>query len=102
MAARNVLSFSEAAKPEFTDRQVEFCDRLIGMGLTRLCIAGLVCNCSVKELDHAEISSANRLISKRKKHLGYGIMDARRVQSPWMIAAVRDAARNMRIRVRVA
>lgn len=100
--AREILSLAEAQRPEFTQRQKDFCRELIGMGLTRNTIIGLVCGTDVNKLNHAQIGAGNRLIEKSKDELGYGIMDARRAQSPYMASCVRGAARSLSIRVRIA
>lgn len=100
--AREILSLSEAQRPDFTERQVNFCKELIGIGLTRLTIVGLVCNTDVQKLNHAQINAGQRLIESCRKELGYGIMDARRAQSPWTISAVRSAAKQLSLRIKIA
>lgn len=100
--AREVISLAEATRPSFTDRQVEFCKDLIGVGLTRLTIIGLVVGKDVGQLNHAEVNAGQRLIEACRKELGYGILDARRAQSPHTMAAVNAAAKNHRLKVRIA
>ena len=100
--AREVISLNEARRPDFTEKQISFCRDLIGMGLTRLTIVGLVVGQDVAKLDHAQVSSGNRLIDMCRKELGYGIMDARRAQSPYMQSAIAAAARTHRLRVKIA
>lgn len=100
--ARKVLNFTEAESPKFTPKQEEFCDKLIGMGLTRLTIAGLVLNRDVSNLNYAEVGGCYRLIDRRRDKLGFGVSAARRAGSIFMVHAIREAARSTRIRVRVA
>jgi hypothetical protein len=99
--ARNVLKFEEPPAPVFTVRQVDFCDKLIGMGLTRLTIASLILNKDAERLNYSEVSGCYRLIDRRRDKLGFGVAMARKCGSPWMVHAVREAARDTRIRVRV-
>lgn len=98
----DVISLSEARRPDFTERQIDFCKELIGVGLTRLTIIGLVVGEDVQSLNHAQVSAGNKLINQCREQLGFGIMDARRAQSPHTQAAVRAAARNLRIKVKIA
>jgi len=98
----DVIKLDEARRPDISDRQVEFCKELIGIGLTRNTIVGLVIGKDVDKLNHAEINVGYKLINQCREELGYGLMDARRAQSPFTIAAVRAAARNQKVKIRIA
>lgn len=98
----DVISLAEAQRPEFTERQREFCKELIGVGLTHLTITGLVVGESVQALNHAQISACKKLISECSREVGFGVMDARRAQSPFTQAAVKAAARNLRVKIKIA
>jgi hypothetical protein len=103
MASRaTVLSMAEAPRPEFTPRQVDFAKDLVGIGLTHLTIIGLVVGEDVAKLNHAQVSAGHRLIAHCRKELGYGVMDARRANSPFTAAAVKAASKNHRVQVRIA
>jgi len=98
----DVLSLQRASKPEFTVRQIDFAKELIGMGLSRLAIASLVLDTDMGSLNHADIAASARLVQKCYKELGFNITDARNVRSPYMVAAVKQAAKGLRMRVRIA
>lgn len=98
----DVLSLSEAPRPDFTEKQIEFAKELIGVGLTHLTIIGLTVGEDVSKLNHAQVSAGHRLINACRQELGYGVMDARRAQSPFTQAAVRSAAKSLRVRVKIA
>lgn len=97
-----ILSLERAQRPDFSPQQVEFCKELIGMGLARNAIAALVLRTDMAHLNPSQVAATNRLISKQYKELGHNIVDARNAKSPFMVAAVRAAARNTRVRVRIA
>lgn len=99
---QDILNLAEAVKPEFTERQTSFCKELVSIGLTHLTIIGLVLDVDVASLNHAQVAAGNRLIYSCRKELGYGVMDARRAQSPHTISAVKAAARQLRVKVRIA
>ena len=88
MAGRNVISLVEATRPDYSSQQLSFAKDLIGLGLTRLTIVGLVLGKDVRRLNPAEVGSGQRLIGHLREELGYGVMDARRAQSPYMKQAV--------------
>jgi hypothetical protein len=98
----DIINLREATKPEFTEVQRNFAGDLIGLGLTRLTIIGLVSGTDVKKLNHAEINSGQRLINELREELGYGIMDARRAQSAPMQALVKSAASRHKLRLKFA
>jgi hypothetical protein len=100
--AEVILKMERAAKPEFTPRQVSFCKDLIAMGLSRLAIAALVLETDAAALNPSQVSSVQRLIQKQYKELGHNIVDARNARSPFMQDAIRTAARQYRLRVRIA
>jgi hypothetical protein len=97
-----IISFQEAERPDFSEKQIALARELIGMGLTRLTIIGSVLQKDVASLTHAEISAGMRLIVKSSEELGYGVMDSRRANSPFMRDAVRQAAKHCKIRLRIA
>jgi len=98
----DVINLERAPRPEFTDRQISFAKKLIGIGLARLTIASLVLGIDSPSLNHAQITSSNRMISKAYKELGYTITDARHGASPQTAAAINACARELRVRVRIA
>lgn len=98
----DVIKLDEAQRPDFTEREIDFAKELIGIGLTHLTIIGLVCKQDVASLNHAQVSAGHRLITLCRKDLGFGVMDARRAQSPFTAKAVKDAARALRVRIRIA
>ena len=100
--AKDIIRLDEARKPDFTEKQQKFAADLIGLGLTRLTIISLVLGKSTTDLNHAEVNSGNRLMDQQRKALGYGIMDARRCQSPAMSAAVSQVAKKYRIQIKIA
>ncbi len=97
-----IISMAGAERPRVSDKHRELAKELIGMGLSRLAIIGLVMNKDRASLTHADIGFGHNLINKLHKELQYTITDARNVRSPYMAAAVRTATRNHGIRVRVA
>lgn len=98
----DIIRLEEAKRPEFTKGQEGFCENLIGMGLTRLSIIALVLGKSTGQLDHAEVGAGQRLIERKMKELGYGVMDARRANTPFMANAVRAAAGKHRLKLKLA
>lgn len=98
----NVISMERAISPDFTPRQEQFCDELIGMGLARLAIAGLLLGVNVDQLNPSQVTAVNRLINKRYKALGYNITSARHAKTEFMRSAVQSAARKVHIRLRIA
>lgn len=93
-----IINLAEAQRPDFSEKQEAYAKELIGMGLTRLTIIGTVLQKDVGQLNHAEVSAGMRLIKRASEELGYGVMEARRAHSPFMLAAVKQAARGLGIR----
>ena len=98
----DVLKMTAASRPDFTPKQVDFCDALIEMGLARLAIASLVLGVDMDQLNPTQVTSVNRLIQKRYKVLGYRIVDARHARTAFMQGAVHSAAKRLRVRVKIA
>ncbi len=100
--SREIIKLDEAEVPDFTEREEQFAGELIGIGLTKLTIVALTCGKDAAALNPSEVKAGMRLINRKYEELGYGVMDARRAQTPFTAAAVRSAARNLKIRVRIA
>jgi hypothetical protein len=87
---------------QFTERQRELAKELIAMGLTHGTIVSVVLGKDAAALSVADNKGGKTMLLKLRKELGYGVMDARRAMTPFMAQAVRAAARNNHIRVRIA
>lgn len=98
----NVISLERAISPQFTPKQEQLCDELIGMGLARLAIASILLNVNSDQLNPSQVVAVNRLISKRYKQLGHTITDSRHARSEFMKAAVQQTCRRLHVRLRIA
>lgn len=98
----SVINLARAKRPRVTEVQRNFAKELIGLGLARLTITSLMLGKSIESLNHADINLGNGLINKLSKELKYNISDARRAQSPFMAAAVRQIASAQRVKVKFA
>lgn len=92
-----VLNLARAERPEFSTRQINLCDELIGMGLAKLAIASIILGVGIESLTPTQVTSVGRLIAKRYKHLGYKITDARHARTEFMAKAVQAAAKRCKI-----
>jgi methyl coenzyme M reductase subunit C len=99
--AQHVISLEKAKRPAISDAQVAFCKELIGMGLSRLAITGLILQKDVARLTSSDINAGHRTINKSIAELGYSIIDARNARSPFMQGAIKSAATRMSFSVKL-
>ena len=99
--AQHVISLAKAKRPSISDAQVAFCKELIGMGLSRLAITGLILQKDVARLTSSDINAGMRTINSSIQELGYGILDARNARSPFMQGAIKAAATRMSFSVKL-
>lgn len=100
--ARNVISLAKARRPDISESQRNFCKELIGMGLARLSITAIILNKDVARLTSSDINAGHRTINSCIKELGYGLLDARAANTPFMRSAVKGAAERLSFKVRIA
>ncbi len=98
----SVINLESASRPDVNERQRDFCKALVLLGLARLTITSLVLGKDTAALTHADINAGHRTINSCIKELGYNIMDARHAKSPIMEALVRQKAKELSIKLRIA
>lgn len=97
-----VINLERASRPDVTEKQREFCKRLIQLGIATLVITSLVLGKDVGKLTHADINVGNRLYDSCCKELGFGVRDARRAITPVMISLIQQAAKDCALRIKIA
>lgn len=96
-----VLQMRSGERPVFSDRQLNLARDLIGLGLQKSTIIAVMLRKDTADLTQAEVTYGNTHLGKLKKELGYGVMDARRAQTPAMQGLVQRAANDHGIRIRL-
>ena len=97
-----VIKMSEAKRADVSERQRDFCKRLIGVGLSRLAITAIMLGKDSEKLTVSDQRAGIRTITSCTEELGYGIRDARNARTKQMVSIVQEIAAESRVRVKIA
>ncbi len=97
-----IIKMAEAKRSDVSERQREFCKRLIGVGLSRLAITAIIFGKDAEKLTVSDQRAGIRTIVSCTDELGYGIMDARNARTKQMAKIVHDLASECKVKIKIA